>query len=923
MLCAWAALAQQQPQSEIQKALDEFRLQTRNLGLGPDGARKGRRNSAARSGWHGRLFENLRNDFLDAVPHEISQRGENRSLLRRNQFGFNLSGPVVIPKLFDGGRGTFFSISYEGVRERISRSYLRTIATPPERTGDFSETVDSAGVLLPVYDPRTTRPNPVYDPSRPVSPENLQYFRDPFPGQRVPAPRLDPVAQKALAFYPQPNASAGPFFRNNYFVVSPETNTANGMIGKLDHNFRERHRLTFGWSFSNGFAGAAAYFPNAADPGPSDRAFSARRGSLEHVFTLSPKTVNTLTLEAVTDSSRNSRGGPTDYPAQLGLRGAGGNAFPNFRPDSYLPLGRSSPLSRSARNTLVLTNAFSTRRGKHNLRLVGQIARYQVNVFVPPYPSGGLRFTSGLTSLPGIVNTGHGFASFLLGLADYGEKSQFGSPSYFRRGSGLLAVRETWEAGSGLSFHFGLNMNISTPRVEKYGRQTTVDLTVPNPDAGRPGALIAAGRNGVPRAFQPTRVKLEPSASVSWSPRGNPANVIRLAYARSYAAIPVYSTQWGTQGYNGSPIFLSPNPQLEPAFTLSGGLPPVKALPDLRPGAVNDTIADLVDRSGRQPVYQSFSASFERQLPGSLIVTAGGYMSEGKNLLLGSWNASLNPIRLEFLSYRDRLNDEAFSRSLRPFPQYRNFELYSAWPAGKYRRMAGYVRLEKRSSKGLTASANFETSRQLDDYSGPRGTQDFFNRRNEWALTAYNSPRRLSITCSYEFPMGPNKQFLPYSDWRRHLVEGWSLTAISSLASGEPLALYPQFNNTGGVISGLRVNVVPGVDPRAAKPAAEQWFNPAAFDQPPDFTPGNGPRTHPFLRNPGNQNHDLSLAKRFTLQADRTLEISAVGLNFPNHAVWNDPDTMIGPASAPNVNAGRIIGSRGGRVMQLGLRLGF
>ena len=91
-----------------------------------------------------------------------------------------------------------------------------------------------------------------------------------------------------------------------------------------------------------------------------------------------------------------------------------------------------------------------------------------------------------------------------------------------------------------------------------------------------------------------------------------------------------------------------------------------------------------------------------------------------------------------------------------------------------------------------------------------------------------------------------------------------------------------------------------------------------------DFTIGNGPRTHPSLRNPGNQNHDLSLAKRFALAGRPRRSSSAPsGFNFLNHANWNDPDTMIGPASAPNVNAGKIIGSRGGRVMQLGLRFSF
>ncbi|MBI4874145.1 MAG: hypothetical protein HY822_05880 [Acidobacteria bacterium] len=923
LLLTGSLLAQQQPQSEIQKALDEFRVQTRNLGLRADSPAKGRRNGGSRAAWHGRLFENFRNDFLDAVPHEISQRGGSKSLLRRNQFGFNVSGPVVIPKLYHGARKTFFSLSYEGMRERISRSYLRTVPTTPERGGLFGETVDSAGALLPIYDPHTTRPNPAYRTSEPVSTENLQYLRDPFPENRIPGVRLDPVAQKALAFYPQPNAAAGPFWRNNYFVVSPETNTANGMIGKLDHTMRERQRLTFGWSFTNGFAGAAWYFPNAADPGPSDRVFSTRRGSLEHVLTLTPNTINSFTAEAVTDTSENSRGEPAGYAAQLGLRGAAGGAFPNLRFLPYLSMGRPNPVSRGTRNTFVWTDSFSQRRGKHNLRLIGQWAQYQVNAFVPAYPSGSLRFTSGLTSLPGINNTGHAFASFVLGLADYGELSQVASPSYFRRGSGLVAVRETYEAAKGLSFHFGVNLNLHTPRVEKYDRQTTVDLTVPNPVNGRPGALIAAGRDGVGRAFQPALTSLDPSASISWSPRGNPKNVIRLTYSRSHAAIPIYSSQFGTQGYTGSPIFLSPNVQLEPAFTLAQGLPAAKPLPDPRPEAANDTVADLIDRSGRQPVYHSYSLSFERELPGAVVVTAGAYNSGGRDLLLSTGNINLNAIRLENLSYRDRLNDEAFSRALRPFPQYRNFDLYSSWPAGRYRRAAGYVRVEKRSSKGLTVSASFEGSRQMDDYSGPHGTQDYFNRRNEWALTAYNSPRRLSMTCAYELPLGPSRLLLPYSDWRRHLAGGWSVSTISSFSTGEPLAPYPQFNNTGGVIGGLRVNLVPGVEARAGKQTAEQWFNPAAFDQPADFTPGDGPRTHPFLRNPGAQNHDLSLVKRFVLRADRTLEVSAVGLNFLNHANWNDPDAMIGPAGAPNVNAGRIIGSRGGRVMQLGMRFSF
>src|SRR5205085_9749286 len=99
---------------------------------------------------------------------------------------------------------------------------------------------------------------------------------------------------------------------------------------------------------------------------------------------------------------------------------------------------------------------------------------------------------------------------------------------------------------------------------------------------------------------------------------------------------------------------------------------------------------------------------------------------------------------------------------------------------------------------------------------------------------------------------------------------------MTSVNSGEPLALHPQFNNTGGILQALNVDVVPGVDPAVASPGPELWFNPLAFAQPEDFTPGTASRTHPSLRSPISQNHDLSLNKRFALDADRTVELSAV-----------------------------------------------
>lgn len=916
--------AQEPAEGSLAQAAEEFKTLSRAQGLRADSPRRSSATRRARPAYRGRLTHNLRNDFLDATPHDVSQRGGTKNILRRNQFGFNVSGPVVVPKLYDGARTTFFSVSYEGVREKIGRSYLRTIPIPEQRAGDFRRVVDPAGNPLRVFDPGTTAVNPAFNPAQPISESNLQYLRSPFPNSLIPEARKDPVAVRTLGFYPDPNSDAGPFFRNNFFVFSPEVNTADGMILKVDHTFLEKHRLTVNYSFTDGLSKYARFYDNPANPGLPDRVYSNRRASVQNVFTISPQSINTASLEVVTDISENAVELGMS-PAQLGLTGVDGAPFPYIDlAGGYADLGRPTPFSRHARTTYILSDSHSLRRGKHNLRVSGTLVRYQVNTNLPTYPSGYFRVGSGLTSLPGIVNTGDAVASFLLGLPEYGEVSLVPSPSYFRKWLGVLSWQDTWELRPGLNMSFGMSTQISAPRTERFNRYSTVDLSTPNPFNDRNGALVFAGRGGQGAAFQQTQIRPQPNWSLAWNPRGNRKSVARVSYAMSFASFGMPNGQWATQGYNGYSTYFSPNVQLEAPFIFHQGVPPPpNPVPDLRPEAANLTRADLIDRSGRLPRYQSSGISYERELKGSIVVTGGLSVAWGNGLFVGGSVVDLNAIHPDLLVYRDQLNDELFRRALRPYPQYLGFNLNGAWSEGTYRRQAGWLRVEKRMAQGLSLNASYERSRQVDDYSGPGGRQDYFNRRNEWGLTTYNNPHTLSLTYMYELPIGSNKPFLAFEDWRRVLVNGWSLSGITSVASGEPLALRAQFNNTGTVISGLRVNVVPGVDPHVRDRGPDLWFNPAAFAHPDDFTMGNGPRAHPTLRGPVTQTHDLSVSKRFAIDQERSLEFNASGFNFVNLGNWNDPDTVIGTARAPNVNAGRIIGSRGGRVIQLGLRLSF
>ena len=897
------------PSSPLGRATEEFKTLTREQGMREDSPAATAAQRSAKLPYHGRLYENFRNNILDAIPHEIKQNDEQNAILRRNQFGFNVGGPLIIPHLLPNNNTTFFSISYEGVRENISRASLHTIPTALERTGDFSQTVDQAGQVIPVYDPTTTSVNPNYNPSLPLSATNLQYFREQFPGNIVPESRLSLVAVKQLGYYPEPNTDIGPFFQNNFFVNSPESDLADGVIANIDRSFGSKHRVTWNSTYSDGFLGSAKYFNNIADPAAPDQHFGTRRGELDYIFSASPETINTVSILASSSTF---------------LASNGSTAFPLYTFDNYLAMGVANPNSRNASNHFRYLDSISTRKGKHSLRFAAQFDQYQVNSFWPTYPAGSYQFSYEITSLPGIVDTGYSMTSFMLGLAQSGNNTIVTQPSYFRESRLAFSASDSYELSKNLTLTLGVTAPRMTPRTEKYNRQSVIDPAVIDPATGSPGGLAFAGLNGIPAGLRPVDYSLDPSIGIAWNVLGSSATIVRASYSRYHTQIPIYNGQFGTQGFNASQSLTSPNAELQPALTLDAGFPPLGlTLPSLSASFSNGAIADYMDLTSRQPLFQTGSVSVERDLPFSMVFSTGLNYSGGRDLLVGNSAANPNAVNPAYLNYGNQLYDLAFLETLQPFPQYPGVSLGSLYPSGRYQRDDTFLRLEKRASFGLSFVLYYSFSRQWDDYSAPYGEQDFINTRNNWSLTSYNPPQYLQLTYVFELPIGSNKPLMNYSDWRKPLFTGWSISGTAYWNGGTPLALHPEYNNTGGVLASLNVNTVPGVNPQVSTPGPSEWFNPAAFAQPPDFSLGNASPTNPLLLNPGVQNLDMSLNKRLPVRGESALEISASAFNCLNHGNWNFPDTGIGPASAPNLDAGHIIGSHGGRVIQLGMKVSF
>ncbi len=910
--------------SELQKALNEFRIQT---GLAGGGGSKlkaaGKQNSLT-----GRVYENFRNDFLDALPHEVRQRGGTKSLLRRNQYGFNVSGPIVAPRVYDGRGRTFFSFSFEGTRERIAQSALFTVPTDKQRAGDFSDLVDSAGQPVLVYDPATTRPNPNYDPSKAVSADNLQYLRDPFPNNVIPENRIDPVARALVEMYPKSNISVGPFLSNNYWVNPPAENQADGVIAKLDHRLTEKHQLSANLNYSGGRRKSPAFFPGPANSGNPSYEYENGGLALSDTYTASPRIVWAFRAGASynkTGSLQDAAG--QDYPKLLGLKGLFSTYFPRFVfSGNYLAIGPATAVFRDRGYSYSGSSSVSINRKSHTLRLSAVAIRSHSNSLSPSYPSGQFSFGDTITGLPGVVNTGNGFAPFLMGMVTRAEEGVVVHPSYYSKNFFDLNASDEYRIRQGLTLNFNLGLEVSTPRIEKYDRQSTVSLEHINPENDKLGALIFAGRNGTPRGLQPVTARLEPSIGIAINPWNDRNTLVRLNYSLDYQEYPLYGRHFGTNGFNSRPVFISQNNYLEPAFLLRDGAPlDFQPPPFLDPAAANGTDADYVDPSGLLPATQQWSFGLQRELPRSLALDANYTGWRGSHQFVDSF-IRLNAVPVEFLRYRDQLYDDAFRNSLRPYPQYRNLNLGGVYPGGDVEGHALTMTLDQRLTGGVFGRVSYRLAKVMDNYSSGAG-QDPGDLRDEWAISASDVTHSVQVSYTYELPFGKGKKLLnnddPVSRALSTLLGGLSLSGLTTWRSGQPLILRPLFNRTGGIVSNLRVNVVPGVEPEADEQSDQQWFNPAAFAQPDDFTLGDASRTHPSLRAPSDQFHHLSLTKRIDLSADTSLEIGAEAFNFPNHANLNDPDTRIGPESSPNLNAGKIIGSSGGRVMQLGLRILF
>ena len=228
--------------------------------------------------FHGTGYEFLRRYQLDAnsIQNNANKRprygvdpitGNNLGGHKLDQYGTQLTGPVWIPKLYNGKDKTFFSFGFENYIESTPSPVLTSVPSLAERNGDFS------ALPVTIYDPLTTRLNPNFNSSLPSSATNPQYIRNPFPDNMIPSDRFNTVGKNIINSYPAPNVGAATATSNN-FIASPNLSEDHfrNYIARVDHSIGQKERLFFRYAHNrrnqidNGANGYTGLGKDAQDP---------------------------------------------------------------------------------------------------------------------------------------------------------------------------------------------------------------------------------------------------------------------------------------------------------------------------------------------------------------------------------------------------------------------------------------------------------------------------------------------------------------------------------------------------------------------------------------------------------------------------------------------------------------------------------
>jgi hypothetical protein len=878
-------------------SLSEFRVETSTYSAEYGASPGGQVSILTRRGTNslrGTLWEFNRNDALTQTYDAIADKSATPPRLNRNQFGANIGGPVVLPKIYNGKDKTFFFFNWESGRltSGAAASY-RLVPPTAMRTGDFRGLKDS----------RTGAPIVLKDPL------NIGIV-----GNVIPQSALSPQATTFLKYVPEPNTSVG---TSNY-INTPQSGVSeqDNYTARIDHTLTRRDSLSFRYVFNDTREAGTPYWGNDV------RDNLARTQNIASTWTrsFSPTVVNEFRfgwsrmseyeIYGTTDKAEFDIAGAMKIP--LASRRSKDYGPPsisiNNGPDGgYSVYDLQRQIGPRDRGNAVydFNDILSMQRGRHFIKVGVDILHRGFTFQQARDPRGTFNFDGRYT--------GSSLADFMLG---YVARAQINPDptntdlvgvwqSYF--------VQDDWKVTPRLTLNLGMRYDYLQPFRDSQGRMANIEqnglfltkLVTPKDSTYGP-ALVGSDKNN-----------FGPRVGLAWRPGMLGDTVIRAGYGVYYNHI-----------HPNAPFGMTESSQARNSFDVIGstsGRPDVLFNDPFRSAGTPGLQLNAVpsnDPNYRDAYIQQWNFTVQRKAPGGFLVDAGYVGSKGTRLsvTLPGMNRPVelnNPATPGLASLNARRPNQSFLRGVQGDKSVGNSTYHSL-----------QMRADRRMAHGVTSLTAYTWSKCM---SGPSdigadigggsyigGIQDIYNFQNERSLCGMDVTQRFVQSVIWDIPFFNTSRGLA-----RTILGGWQVSSIIVGQSGFPADVTYGVDTTATGVNS-RADRVAGQNPNldGSDRTYQKWFNTAAFAAVPAGRFGNSPRTG-AIRLPGVFSIDMSVNKSFRFTETRRAELRTEFYNLPNH--YN-----IEPGSVDrgfrSVNFGKVGGGIQGlttRVIQLGLKLYF